>query len=158
LEVFINFRGEQNPRMKPSRCCRYCQQTFQPSIYRPQQSVCSQPDCQGQRRRDYHRDRIRNDAAYAEDVGASQKKWREAHPEYWKQYREQHPESVERNRKQQRRRDRKRRVVNLAKMNFALDLKREASEVWFVGPIVKDLAKNNALKAAATRFYNRRRC
>jgi hypothetical protein len=24
-----------------------------------------------------------------------------------------------------------------------LDLKREASEVWFVGPVVKDLAKNN---------------
>jgi hypothetical protein len=33
--------------------------------------------------------------------------------------------------------------MNLAKMNLALDLKREASEVWFVGPVVKDLAKNN---------------
>jgi hypothetical protein len=33
--------------------------------------------------------------------------------------------------------------VNLAKMNLALDLKHEAAEVWFVGPVVKDLAKNN---------------
>jgi hypothetical protein len=76
-------------------------------------------------------------------VRASQKKWRAAHPEYWKQYRERHPESVERNRKQQQHRDQRRHVMNLAKMNLALDLKREASEVWFVGPVVKDLAKNN---------------
>ena len=129
--------------MRPNQSCRYCQQIFQPSIYRPRQGVCSQTDCQRQRRGDYHRERIRKDVAYAADVRASQRKWRASHPEYWKQYREQHPESVARNRKQQQQRDRKRRVVNLAKMNLAFDLKREASEVWFVGPVVKDLAKNN---------------
>src|SRR5262245_866577 len=133
--------------MMPSRSCHYCQQKFQQSIYRPQQSVCSRADCQRQRRRDYHRDRIRNDAAYAEDVRASQQKWRASHPEYWKQYRQRHPELVEKNRKQQHQRDQKRRVVNLAKMNLALDLKREASEVWFVGPVVKDLAKNNLARS-----------
>jgi hypothetical protein len=133
--------------MMPSRSCRYCHQIFQPSIYRPQQSVCSRADCQRQRRHDYHRNRIRNDAAYAEDVRASQKKWRAAHPEYWKQYRDRHPESVAKNRKQQHQRDQKRRVVNLAKMNLAFDLKREASEVWFVGPVVKDLAKNNLARS-----------
>src|SRR5215831_8812548 len=129
--------------MRPSRSCRYCRQIFHPCIYRPEQRVCSQPACQGQRRSDYHRARIRRDAAYADDVRASQRKWRQANPDYWKRYREDHPESVARNRQQQQRRDRKRRVVNLAKMNLALDLKREASEVWFVGPVVKDLAKNN---------------
>jgi len=51
------------------------------------------------------------------------KKWREAHSEYWKQYRKRHPVSVARNRKQQRRRDEKRRWLNLAKNNLALDLK-----------------------------------
>jgi len=129
--------------MRPSRSCRYCREIFQPSIYRPEQRVCSQPVCQRQRRSDYHRERIRSDAAYAEDVRASQRKWRQLNPDYGKRYREDHPESVARNRQQQQRRDRKRQVVNLAKMNLALDLKREASEVWFVGPIVKDLAKNN---------------
>jgi len=129
--------------MRPSRSCRYCQEIFQPSIYRPEQRVCSQPACQRHRRSDYHRERIRSDAAYAADVRASQKKWRAAHREYWEQYRKRHPESIERNRKQQQRRDQKRHVVNLAKMNLALDLKREASEVWFVGPVVKNLAKNN---------------
>ena len=129
--------------MRPSRSCRYCQQIFQPSIYRPEQHVCSEPACQRQRRSEYHRKRIRRDAAYAEDVRASQRKWRHANLDYWKRYREQHPESVTRNRQRQQQRDQKRRVVNLAKMNLALDLKHEASEVWFVGPVVKDLAKNN---------------
>ena len=129
--------------MKPSRCCRYCQQIFQPSIYRPQQSVCSDSTCQRQRRNEYHREKIRNDAAYADDVRASQRKWRESNPEYWKRYREQNPESAERNRRRQRLRDRKRRLVNLAKNNLALDLKHEAAEVWLVGPGTQDLAKNN---------------
>lgn len=133
--------------MSPSRCCRYCQQIFQPSIYRPKQSVCSQPDCQRQRRSSYHRKRIRNDPAYAGDVRASQKKWQQANPEYWKQYRQKHPGAAERNRQQQRRRDQKRRVLNLAKKNLALDLKHEASEVWLVGAGVKDLAKNNLAQA-----------
>jgi hypothetical protein len=129
--------------MRPSRSCRYCQQIFQPSIYRPEQRVCSQPACQRQRRSDYHRERIRNDAGYAEDVRASQRKWRQANPDYWARYRADHPGSVAQNRQQQQHRDQKRRVVNLAKMNLVLDLKHEFSEVWFVGPVVKDLAKNN---------------
>jgi hypothetical protein len=41
-------------------------------------------------------------------VHASQKKWRAAHPEYWKQCRKQHLELVERNRTKQQQRDRKR--------------------------------------------------
>jgi hypothetical protein len=40
--------------LPPPRCCRYCQQSFQPSKYRPDQSVCSQTDCQ-RRRNEYHR-------------------------------------------------------------------------------------------------------
>ncbi len=133
--------------MLPSRCCRYCQKLFQPSNYRPQQSVCSDPECQQHRRRDYHRLKIRTDSEYAQIVRDSQKKWRETHPEYSKQYRQQHAEVAERNRQQQRRRDRKHRIQNLAKNNLALDLKHEASEVWFVGPGVKDLAKNNLASA-----------
>ena len=133
--------------MKLSRCCRYCLQLFEPSLYRPHQGVCGQPECQRQRRSDYHRERIRNDPAYAGDVRASQKKWRQAHPQYWKQYRQERPATVERNRNQQRQRDQKRRLLNLAKNNLALDLKHEASEVWLLGPGVKDLAKNNLAQA-----------
>jgi hypothetical protein len=130
-----------------SRCCRYCQQIFQPSIYRPQQSVCSEPECQRRRRSEDHRERIRKDSAYAGDVRASQKKWRQANPDYWKRYRDEHPDAAARNRQQQRRRDQKRRLLNLAKNNLALDLKREASEVWLLGPGVTDLVKNNLASA-----------
>jgi len=143
-----SFEPEENKkRVSSSRCCRYCQQIFQPSRYRPQQSVCSEPDCQRRRRSDYHRERIRRDSTYAEDVRASQKKWQQAHPDYWTQYRQQHPEAAERNRSRQRQRDQKRRLLNLAKNNLALDLKHEASEVWLVGPGMKDLAKNNLASA-----------
>ena len=130
-----------------SRCCRYCQQIFQPSKYHPRQSVCSEPACQRRRRSEDHRERIRKDTAYASDVRASQKKWRQANPDYWERYRKDHSEATERNRRQQKRRDQKRRLVNLAKNTLALDLKHEASEVWLLGPGAEDLAKNNLASA-----------
>lgn len=130
-----------------SRCCRYCQQIFQPSKYHPQQSVCSESACQRRRRSEDHRERIRKDSAYASDVRASQKKWRQANPDYWKRYRKDRPEAANRNRQQQKRRDQKRRLVNLAKNTLALDLKHEASEVWLLGPGAEDLAKNNLASA-----------
>ena len=129
------------------RCCHYCPQIFEASIYHPQQSVCSQPECQRRRQADYHRKKIRNDGQYAETVRNSQSKWREEHPDYWKQYRQRHPEAAERNREQQRRRDGQRRLEHLAKNNSALDLKSMVSEVWFVGPAGADLAKNNLASA-----------
>ena len=41
-----------------NRHCRYCYRIFQLSRYHPHQLDCGQPDCQRQRRREYHR---RND-------------------------------------------------------------------------------------------------
>ena len=133
--------------MLPSRRCRYCQQIFQPSNYCPRQSVCSKPECQQRRKTEYHRRKVQTDPVYAEVVRDSQKKWREAHPEYSKQYRKTHPDTTARNRQQQQRRDQQGRIENLAKNNLALDLKRLVSEVWLVGPAVKDLAKNNLASA-----------
>jgi hypothetical protein len=48
------------------RRCRYCHQGFQPSKYQPSQAVCSSPDCQRQRRTDYHRNKVAADPEYAE--------------------------------------------------------------------------------------------
>jgi hypothetical protein len=61
------------------RRCRYCQQVFQPVPYRPQQLVCSQPECQ--RRRDYHRQKIASDPVYRQVCLESPRKWRQANPE-----------------------------------------------------------------------------
>jgi hypothetical protein len=126
-----------------SRRCRYCQQVFQPASFHPQQLVCSQPECQRQRCREYHRRKIRSDPLYAQVVRDSQKQWRDAHPGYQKQYRKDHPSAVERNRQQQHVRDQRDRLQRLVKNNLALDLSRCSAEIWLLGPAADDLVKNN---------------
>jgi hypothetical protein len=125
------------------RSCRSCQQSFEPSKYRPDQSFCSQPDCQRERRAEYHRRKIEADPVYAGVVNDSRKKWRETHPDYQKAYRLSHEAAVERNRQLQRQRDGRRRVQSLVKNNLALDLKRSTAGIWLIGPAVRDLDRNN---------------
>jgi len=116
-------------------------------LYRPQQKVCSQPECQRRRRTDYHRKKIANDSEYHQVVLESQKKWRARHADYEQQRRQANPKLVEKNRERQRYRDQKRRLQRLAKNNLALDLKHSASEVWLLGPKLRDLDKNNLASA-----------
>lgn len=98
--------------------CRYCQQVFQPAAYHPHQRVCSNRECQRQRRSDYHRQKIASDPVYQQVCLESPRKWRRANPDYWKKYRQDHPQQVERNRREQRWRDQKRRLANLANNIF----------------------------------------
>jgi hypothetical protein len=135
------------------RRCRYCQQLFQPSPYGPQQAVCSQASCQRQRRRDYHRQKIASDPVYRQVCLESPRKWRDAHPGYWKQYRQTHSQQVERNRQRQWRRDQKRRLANLANNNLAFDLKHSAAEVWLVGQAARHLANNNVASCQVLIFH-----
>lgn len=125
------------------RCCRFCQQPFEPSKFRPDQSVCSRPECQRRRRAEYHRRKIASDPVYAQVVSESRKKWRDAHRDYQQTYRQSHEAAVERNRRMQRGRDAKRRAQFLVKNNLALDLKHCAAEAWLIGPAVRNLEKNN---------------
>lgn len=136
------------------RRCRNCQQAFEPAPYHPQQQVCSRPACQRQRRRDYHRQKIASDPIYRQVCRESPRKWRQAHPGYWKQYRQTHPQQVERNRQQQWRRDQKRRLTNLANNNLAFDLKHSAAEVWLVGPTARRLANNNLAPCQVLIFHS----
>ena len=129
-------------RLMSDRRCPYCQQIFPPALYHPQQLVCSRPECQQQRRRNYHRHHVASDSLYRQVCRESAHKWREDHPGYWKRYRQQHPEQVERNRRRQQRRDQKRRLLNLANNNLAVDLKRSAAEVWLFGPTARHLLRN----------------
>jgi hypothetical protein len=105
--------------------------------------VCGRPECQKQRRAEYHRQRIATDPEYAEVVRDSRRKWRQAHPDYQQRYRQSHPASVERNRQLQGGRDARRRAQFLVKNNLALDLKRCSAEAWLIGPAARDLVKNN---------------
>jgi hypothetical protein len=82
-------------------------------------------------------------------VRDSQKQWWDEHPDYQKQHRQQNPKLVESNRQRQRQRDQKRRLGRLVldRNNLALDLKHSASEVWLLGPKVRDLDRNNLASA-----------
>jgi hypothetical protein len=126
------------------RRCRYCQKLFQPSKFQPRQTVCSEPDCQRRRRTDYHKDKLASDPEYREVCRDSPRKWRTRNPDYWKRYRENHPASREQNRRQQKNRDHKRRLCNLANNTSALDLKHSVAEVWLIGPGAEHLANNNS--------------
>lgn len=127
----------------PPRRCPYCQESFEPSKFRPDQRVCGRATCQRRRSADYHRAKIASDADYAQVVRDSQKKWRDTHRDYQRDYRAAHPEVVEQNRRQQAQRDCKQRLGNLVKNNLALDVKCSCSEAWLIGPAVADLVKNN---------------
>lgn len=129
--------------MSTSCRCPYCQLWFTPSVYRSQQVVCSQVECQRRRRREYHRRKLASDAVYRQVAQESQKKWRDAHPDYLRQYRAEHAAAVTRNRQRQRVRDQRPRLAFLEKNNLALDLKRSLAKVWLVGPGVTGLEKNN---------------
>jgi hypothetical protein len=136
----------------PPRRCVYCDRTFQPSKFRPDQRVCSGAACQKRRRAEYHRNKIATDPDYAQVVRDSRRKWREAHPSYQTEYWRTHADAADRNREQQRQRDRKRHVTNLVKNNVALDLKHSAAEVWLLGPGAADLVKNNLASARVLIF------
>ena len=125
------------------RCCRFCHSTFQASPFHPEQTTCSAKPCQRQRRTQNRNRKLARDAEYRQICRDSASKWRANHPGYWKQYRAAQPDAVERNRAQQRRRDLRLRLADLANNNSALDLKRSAAGVWLLGPAVSDLANNN---------------
>lgn len=129
------------------RRCRYCERVFYQSKFQPGQSVCSESGCQRRRRADYHRLKIASDPEYRQVCQDSCRKWRSQNPEYWRRRRENNPTIVERNRQQQRSRDQKRRLRDLANNNSALDLKRSATQVWLVGKGLEHLANNNPAPA-----------
>jgi hypothetical protein len=54
---------------------------------------------------------------------------------------------IESNRQRQRRRDQKRRVERLVRNNLALNLTPSVSEIWLLGPKVRDLDRNNLASA-----------
>jgi|SRR5580700_6478568 hypothetical protein len=125
------------------RCCRFCKKRFEPSRFHPEQIACSDKPCQQQRRSQSRNRKLVLDAEYREVCRDSSRKWRANHPGYWKQYRAARPESVERNRLQQKQRDLRRHLADLANNNSALDLKSSVAGVWLLGPDAEDLANNN---------------
>jgi hypothetical protein len=73
--------------------CPYCGRVFQSSRFRPVQRICSRAECQQRRRREDHQKRRLVDPVYRQTCLNSQRKWREAHPDYCRNYRRRRAEA-----------------------------------------------------------------
>jgi hypothetical protein len=121
-----------------SHRCSFCDESFTPCRYHPEQRICSRPDCQRRRRAEYHAEKLKSDPAYREQCQLSQRKWREQHPEYLKKYRE-------------RRRagnstipsgSRIDELLDALRQNSALDMNTCAAKLLFVCPEATSSEKN----------------
>lgn len=92
-----------------SKRCLACADLFTASTRVPEQSYCSRPECQRERKRLWQREKRKVDDDYRANQKECQKRWQESHSSYWMSYREQHPEYAARNREMQRTRNQKRR-------------------------------------------------
>lgn len=103
--------------MKSTRLCLGCGKAFVPLLHVPRQRYCPSEQCQRARRRDWQRNRLRNDSDYRDNQARAQEKWRAGHPDYWRKYRAAHPAYRERNRSMQRPRNARRSFRPIAKMD-----------------------------------------
>jgi len=98
--------------MEAIKRCKICGEEFRPRPQKPQQSICSRPNCQRERRRRWLGEKRQTDREYRDNDVDGQQAWRRAHADYWRTWREAHPEYVERNRERQHERDARRRAAN----------------------------------------------
>jgi hypothetical protein len=100
--------------------CIACRLPFQPHPQVPNQSYCSALDCQRERRKQWHRQKLQTDPDYQNNQARAQKAWMKRNPNYWREYRESHPEYVERNRVRQQERNAKATRHSIAKMDVSI--------------------------------------
>lgn len=91
-----------------TRSCAACHEPFTPRPNVPNQTYCSKPECQRERRRRWQRQKLKADPDYRANQAAAQRRWGERNGDYWRRYRRSHPTYTERNRRAQRQRNRKR--------------------------------------------------
>ena len=123
-------------------CCR---RHFLPNPRVKDQQYCNRKECQRVRRRLWQKEKMASDPDYRANQGDCQKRWRKQNPDYWRQYRINNPLYVERNRLLQRKRDRKRRLDSLAKMDALNRVCLLESGTYYIIPDGVDLAKMDAL-------------
>jgi len=123
-------------------CCR---RHFLPNPRVKDQQYCNRTECQRVRRRLWQKEKMASDPDYQANQRDCQKRWRKQNPDYWRQYRMNNPLYVERNRLLQRKRDRKRRLDNLAKMDALKRVSLLESGTYYIIPEGADLAKMDAL-------------
>jgi|APTNR8051073442_1049403.scaffolds.fasta_scaffold13234_2 hypothetical protein len=74
-----------------TKTCNACGQPFTPRPQNPNQTYCTDPACQRERRRRWQQQKRRDDADYRDNDARANKAWANENPEYWKQYRDDNP-------------------------------------------------------------------
>lgn len=71
----------------PEKCCQCCGSLFDPRPQVPNQTYCSKPACQVDRRKRWSRQKMQNDPDYRDNQGRTQRAWHDRNPDYWREYR-----------------------------------------------------------------------
>ena len=73
----------------PTKNCACCGEPFTPRPQVPDQSYCSAPACQRERRLRWQSVKMQTDPDYRENQSRSQRAWLDRNPDYWRTYRSQ---------------------------------------------------------------------
>ena len=79
--------------MKPFRC-NACHRIQPVNPRNPKQEYCNRADCQRARKRAWQRKKRATDPDYRQNQIDAHKRWRERHPEYWREYRKKIKDSL----------------------------------------------------------------
>lgn len=122
-----------------------CRRLFLPDSRVKGQRYCSKERCQRLRKKQWQRQKIKNDPDYRDNQRDAQQLWLEHNRDYWRRYREQHPGYVKRNRLLQKARDRKRCLPDLAKMDASKGISYVKPGSYYLIPAKSHLVKMDSL-------------
>lgn len=100
--------------------CISCDTYFQIRTQVPNQTYCSSPACQRERRQAWQRHKLQIDPDHCDNKSRAQQTWTQKNPDYWRKYRESHPEYVNRNQSMQRERNATRERDTVAKKDVSI--------------------------------------
>lgn len=126
--------------------CKNCRRVIQkPNPIIENQDYCRRKACQRARKRKWQRHKMATDDDYRQNQKGCRDQWLQNNPDYYQNYRETHPDYTDRNREMQKKRDAKRRLSNLAKMDALTQINSENTESYFIFSANDDLANMDAL-------------
>jgi len=122
--------------------CKACGNEFLPHPKVPNQTYCSSPECQRERRRRWLEQKRQVDADYHGNEPQKIELWRDANPDYWKQYRQANPNYANRNRNLQQTRNQRARNPVIANEDVLPKEFTVSSGRYRLIPIIADVIAN----------------
>lgn len=121
-----------------TKICNACGHPFTPRPQNPNQSYCTNLECQRERRRRWQQQKRRDDPDYRDNDARAGKAWAAGNPAYWKQYRDENATYAERNRTLQQKRNLKLRSPLIANEDVSRQLNSLPSGRYRLVPLSDD--------------------